>query len=164
MNYRLILVSAIIVLLAISTNAKRIITNIDIQPSDTIELSNGTFVVSTDACHSCNNGYSLDQIEFLGFDKTLSSKIESFFISNNTDCILESVTIEIEYLTLDSRQLHKRYEQIFYTIPPGETRKIDIKSWDKQKSFYYHLSAKPRRQATPFTVRIIPLSCTLRFP
>lgn len=147
-----------------SLDARRVKTNINVQQTDTMEMVKGSFVVSVDACESCNNGYSLDQIQFSGFDKTISSKLETFFITNNTDCLLESVTIEIEYLTTDGRQLHKRYEQIRCSVPAGETRSIDIKSWDKQKSYYYYLSAKPRRQATPFMVKITTLSCTLQFP
>ena len=145
-----------------SVLSKRVKTNIEVEVSDSIIVNNGSFVVSTDACETCNHGYSLSQIVFSGYDKTISSKIESFFITNKTDCLLESVTIEIEYLTTDSLQLHKRYERIAYPIPAGETRKIDIRTWDKQNSFYYHLSIKPRRQATPFMVKITPLSCTLR--
>lgn len=141
---------------------KRVKTNIEVEMSDSTITNKGSFIVSTDACETCNHGYSLSQIVFSGYDKTISSKIESFFITNKTDCLLESVTIEIEYLTTESAQLHKRYERIAYPIPAGETRKIDIRTWDKQNSFFYYLSVKPRRQATPFMVRITPLSCTLR--
>lgn len=145
-----------------SVLSKRVKTNIEVEVSDSIVANKGSFVVSTDACETCNHGYSLSQIVFSGYDKTISSKIESFFITNKTDCLLESITIEIEYLTTESAQLHKRYERIAYPIPAGETRKIDIRTWDKQNSFFYYLSVKPRRQATPFMVRITPLSCTLR--
>lgn len=153
---------ALMAIYSASVLSKRVKTNIEVEVSDSIIVNIGSFVVSTDACETCNHGYSLSQIVFSGYDKTISSKIESFFITNKTDCLLESVTIEIEYLTTDSLQLHKRYERIAYPIPAGETRKIDIRTWDKQNSFYYHLSIKPRRQATPFMVKITPLSCTLR--
>lgn len=142
--------------------SKRIKTKIEVDITDTIAMNKGSFVVSADACDTCNHGYELSQIVFSGYDKTISSKTESFFITNTTDCFMESVTIEIEYLTTDSFQLHKRFERIAYPIPAGETRKIDIRTWDKQNSFYYYHSVKPRRQATPFVVRITPLSCVLR--
>lgn len=96
--------------------------------------------------------YTLDNIKFSGFDKPLSSNVESFFVSNTTDKTLTRINIDIEYLTTDSLQLHKRNITAQCSIPAGETRKIDIKSWDRQKSFYYVLSTKPRRQATPFIV------------
>ena len=142
---------ALMAICSASVLSKRVKTNIEVEMSDSTITNKGSFIVSTDACETCNHGYSLSQIVFSGYDKTISSKIESFFITNKT-----------EYLTTESAQLHKRYERIAYPIPAGETRKIDIRTWDKQNSFYYYLSVKPRRQATPFMVRITPLSCTLR--
>lgn len=142
--------------------ARRVNTNIKVEQEE--EMVAGSFLVTVDACDTCNSGYSVEQLVFSGFDKPLSSVRESFFITNTTDCRLINLNIDIEYITLDSMQLHKRTVEIPCDIPPGETRKIDIKSWDNQKSFYYYKSAKPRRNATSFDVRFYPISITLQFP
>lgn len=101
-------------------------------------------------------------IHFYGFDKTATSNLESFFISNGLDNTITGMEIEITYFDLKGRQLHKRKVSIDCSIPAGETMRTDIKSWDNQKSFYFHKSAKPKRQATPFNVKIELLSLTLR--
>lgn len=102
------------------------------------------------------NDSLFQQISFYGFDKPLSSNIETFFLQNKSANTIKKVVMEIEYFTIDSLQLHKRSVEIDCDVPPHETRKIDIKSWDKQKSYYFHQSVKPRRQATPFNVIFNP--------
>lgn len=87
-----------------------------------------------------------------GYEKNGASKIESFFIVNNTQWPLIQVDIEIDYRTMDGRQLHFREETIKKLIPAGETRKIDIKSWDLQGSFYYHKSSAPRSGGMPYEI------------
>lgn len=109
----------------------------------------------TIACDSCTNFNEIIKgIKFYGFDKTVSSSMESFFISNSTDYTIKKITLEITYRDLQDRQLHKRAVSFDCEISSGQTQRQDIKSWDSQKSFYYYKSAKPRRQATPFTVTI----------
>lgn len=103
-------------------------------------------------------GKVIPAIRFYGFDKTVSSNLESFFISNNLDSEIQEIEIEITYFDMKGRQLHKRNVSIDTKIPPHETVRTDIKSWDTQKSFYFHQSAKPRRQATPFDVKLRLLS------
>ena len=99
-------------------------------------------------------------IRFYGFDKTAASNMESFFISNGLDRTVSELVVIITYSDMKGRQLHRQEVKIDCTIPPGETRRTDIKSWDTQKSFYYHKSAKPKRQATPFDVRLELKSAT----
>ncbi|MDE7347587.1 MAG: hypothetical protein K2N48_12725 [Muribaculaceae bacterium] len=96
----------------------------------------------------------LPAIRFYGFDKTVTSNIESFFISNTLDEGICGIEVDIIYTDMKGRQLHKRMVKIECDIPPGETKRYDIKSWDIQKSFYFHKSVKPKRQATPFDARI----------
>lgn len=93
-------------------------------------------------------------IRFYGFDKTLTSSSESFFISSSLTDTVKNVVITLTYSDMQGRRLHKREVSIRCLLPPGETIRQDIRSWDTQKSFYYHKSAPPRRQATPFKVRI----------
>ena len=100
-------------------------------------------------------------IRFYGFDKTVTSNIESFFISNGLDEEISAMEIDITYTDIKGRQLHKRTVSLDSFLPPGETRRFDIKSWDIQKSFYFHQSVKPKRQATPFDVKIELLSIEL---
>lgn len=95
-----------------------------------------------------------EKIRFYGFDKNAGSGIESFFISNSSDSTLKAIGIDILYFDMKGRQLHRRRLDIKCDVAPGETMRHDIKSWDTQKSFYYHRSAKPRRQSTPFDVKI----------
>lgn len=147
---------------SVEVQGRRVKTKINVGTSTTQDFSDDDRIyVSIDACQTCNSGYDMSQVAFTGYDKPLSSDVESFFVTNNTDCILKSVSLDIEYLTLDSLQLHKRFIRLEVDVPPSETRLVSFKSWDKQNSFYYYLSAKPRRQATPFMVRFIPLSYSL---
>lgn len=100
-------------------------------------------------------------IRFYGFDKTVNSSVESFFISNELKSALSGLEVRITYTDMKGRQLHKRTVRIDTPIPAGETMRTDIKSWDTQKSFYYHKSVRPKRQATPFDVKVELLSVTL---
>lgn len=100
-------------------------------------------------------------IRFYGFDKTVTGSQESFFISNALESHVNGMEILITYFDMKGRQLHRRRVSLDCNIPSGETIRTDIKSWDTQKSFYYHRSVKPRRQATPFEVSIELLSVTL---
>ena len=103
-----------------------------------------------------------EKIRFYGFDKTVTSQKESFFISNRLDRQAAAFEIEITYFDMQHRQLHQRLVQVECEIPPGETRRVDVKSWDTQKAFYFHQSAAPRRQATPFDVRLRLKSLSLQ--
>ncbi len=100
-------------------------------------------------------------IRFYGFDKTVGSSLESFFIVNGLNDCIKGMEILITYFDMQGRQLHKRTVNIECDIPAGETKRTDTKSWDTQKSFYFYQSVKPKRQATPFTVKLDLLSLTL---
>lgn len=114
-------------------------------------------------CVPCNGGYGTEQVRMTGFDKRADSRSESFFVTNTTDRELVSFRFTVAYYTLDGRQLHWREEEMDCSIPPGETRKFDIKSFDTQKSFYYHKSVAPkRRKATPFKVALGIVCISLR--
>lgn len=91
-----------------------------------------------------------------GFEKTLRSGIESFFLTNHTSDTLTRVHIQLEYFDAAGRQLHSRQEYKNVILPPQSTRMIELKSFDRQGVFYYHLSTKPRTRAnaTPFKVRL----------
>lgn len=124
-------------------------------PSDTITpMTEGSLTICS-PCVPCNEGYSIDQAKITGFDKKADATKESFFITNTTDRRLVGMDFTITYLTSGNKQLHSRHVDIDCDIPPGETRKFDIKSFDTQKSFYYHKSQAPlRKQASPFKISI----------
>ena len=115
--------------------------------------------IATDSIAFCDS--IRPAIRFYGFDKTVSSSTESFFISNGFKSALSGMEIRITYTDMKGRQLHKRTVKIDTPIPAAETMRTDVKSWDTQKSFYYHKSVKPKRQATPFDVKVELLSVTL---
>lgn len=95
--------------------------------------------------------------KFSGFDKALNSSKESFFITNINKDLLTQIYLEITYLTTEGVMLHKRVVTVNCEIPSGETRRHDIPAWDTQHQFYYQKTAPaPKRQASPFIVRISP--------
>ena len=102
------------------------------------------------------------KIVFSGYDKQAASSEESFFVSNNSDCYLKQLRLRITYLDLKGRMLHQRDETVKIDLPPGETRKVDIKSFDRQRSFYHILSNRPSKRATPFDTRIEIISLTIK--
>lgn len=120
------------------------------------ESAKDSIILITDSMPISNE--IAEKIQFYGFDKTISSSSESFFIVNGLDMPLSGMEIEISYFDMKGRQLNSQNVKIDCDIPAGETRRLDIKSWDIQKSFYYFQSAKPKRQATPFDVKIKLLS------
>lgn len=112
-------------------------------PPDTLTLADGNVTVG-------------------GYDKPLRSDRETMFLTNHTGATLAAVELEIVYTTADGRELHRRRVWARCGIPPGATRKIDLRSWDVQHSFYYLRGVTPRRnRVTPYDVAIIPLRATL---
>lgn len=97
-------------------------------------------------------------VRLSGFDKALSSHRESFFVENKLDSAdIVWLSLTIDYLDTSGRQLHRRRARFRCDIPAGETRRIDIPTWDKQGVYYYRKS-EPRRRvqasAAPFEVSI----------
>lgn len=134
--------------------ARRMRLKVKPEPVDTTAMTEGSFTVCS-PCVPCNDGYSIEQAQITGFDKRAEAVVESFFVTNTTDRRLVGMDFTLTYYTLDNRMLHSRHVEIDCDIPAGETRKFDIKSFDRQKSFYYHKSQAPaRRQATPFRISL----------
>lgn len=97
-------------------------------------------------------------IKFTGYDKNLASTKESFHIINGSGLDIKSMFVKIMYKDMSGRMLHSREISINEEIPCGETRKVDIPSWDTQKTFYYYLSTRPKRIAAPYKISISLLS------
>lgn len=101
------------------------------------------------------------QIVFSGYEKVLRATKESFFVTNLGDRDFSCLTFVIDYKDMDGRMLDSRRETVKIEIPAGETRKIDIPSWDKQKVFYYYRSPQPKTaQATAYKVKIRLVAAT----
>ncbi|MDE6018743.1 MAG: hypothetical protein K2G85_08020 [Muribaculaceae bacterium] len=151
--------------LSLTTEARKIKTkhsiSRDVDKAQTLSAKDeGVEIVTADSTGFEEN--VKPAIRFSGFDKTAGSSYESFFISNDLDRDVAGMEVIITYYDMKDRQLHKRTVPIDRFLEAGETMRVDIKTWDTQKSFYYHRSAKPKRQATPFTVKIELSSLTLK--
>ena len=100
----------------------------------------------------------LQKVGFAGYDKEPNSSVESFMMLNNSGQKISGFKIRIDYLDMQDRLFHSRIVEESCEVPPGEPRRMDIVSWDKQHTYYYYLGNAPKRVATPFKVAIHPLS------
>lgn len=143
------------VLVPVSAGARKIRTKLPVEKkSDGASDKDGRAITRMERDSTAGWEEMARKVRFYGFDKTAGSALESVFVVNGLDSTLRKMEIEVNYLDMKGRQLHRQTYCIDCLIPAGETKRIDYKSWDAQKSFYYHRSAKPKRQATPFDVRI----------
>lgn len=95
------------------------------------------------------------RVSFTGYEKTLRSMTESFFVTNNCSDSIEIIDVEIQYKDMDGNSLDCRQERVEIDLTPGQTRKADLRAWDRQKVFYYYRSPQPKKQqATPYKVSI----------
>lgn len=95
-----------------------------------------------------------DSIKISGYDKPLRSSYETMFVTNTTDRHITGLRIQLDYYDTAGNILHSRRCDVAVDIPPATTRQISLRSWDRQNSFYYRLSARPRKaDATPYDVR-----------
>jgi hypothetical protein len=94
-----------------------------------------------------------------GYEKPLRSRHETMLVTNRDSALtVTSVSLDITYTDMQGRTLHKRTATASLTLPPGTTRLLDIKSWDVNQLFYYHINvpARTSSQATPYRVLIAP--------
>ena len=99
---------------------------------------------------------TVDSVQVAGYEKLLRATRESMFVTNKSTQPVTAIGLDISYHDMQGRQLHRRSCEVNEVIPAGETRMIDIPSFDRQGLFYYHLSPLPQRasQATPFEVEV----------
>lgn len=94
-----------------------------------------------------------DAVVRSGYDKPLRSTLETFFLTNNTGRELHSICLLFVYSDLSGRKLHEEERWITCMLPAGETRAFSVRSWDRQRSFYYRRSTPPKRASgTPYDV------------
>lgn len=87
-----------------------------------------------------------------GFSKRASDSKESFFITNNTKHRMSAVRLLLRYTTMQGELLTQRTVTVPVNLKPGETKLVEVKSFDVQRLFYYYAGPQPRKQATPFKV------------
>ena len=87
-----------------------------------------------------------------GYSKRASDSKESFFITNNTKHRMSAVRLLLRYTTMQGELLTQRTVTVPVNLKPGETKLVEIKSFDVQRLFYYYAGPQPRKQATPFQV------------
>ena len=83
----------------------------------------------------------------------LYSLYETMFLTNNSSNDLVGIYFTIEYIDRAGRQLNKSKRSLHVDIPAGETRQVRWSSWDRQQSFFYVGSRKPRIRATGFDIK-----------
>lgn len=91
-------------------------------------------------------------VSLKGYSKRASDAKESFFITNNTAHRMSAVRLLLRYTTMNGEMLTQRTVNVPVSLKPGETKLVEVKSFDVQRLFYYYAGPKPRKQATPFKV------------
>lgn len=106
---------------------------------------------------------SPDSITIADYDKPLRSNYETIFVTNRHQRKLVQITINIDYIDMNGSQLHCRSVTVECDIPPGTTRQLQMRAWDRQKAFYHHTTrSKPRSpHARPYKVVVTPVSALL---
>mgnify|MGYP006964117906 FL=1 len=141
----LLLIMAIALLAVTSAHARKQSTSRNVRHATTALLQVGP---SRDTIAVTDTAVRLS-----GYDKPLRATRESLFVTSSLDDTIRALRVKLDYYDMSGRRLHSRDVDITADIPPADTRCVDFKSWDTQKSFYYHLGPKPRRgTATPYKV------------
>lgn len=106
---------------------------------------------------------SPDSITIADYDKPLRSNYETFFVTNRHCRTIVRITVDIDYIDMNGSQLHNRNVTVECDIPPGATRQLHTRAWDRQKAFYHHTTrSKPRSpHARPYKVVVTPVSLLL---
>lgn len=106
---------------------------------------------------------SPDSITIADYDKPLRSNYETFFVTNRHSRTIVRITVDIDYIDMNGSQLHSRSVTVECDIPPGATRQLQTRAWDRQKAFYHHTTrSKPRSpHARPYKVVVTPVSLLL---
>mgnify|MGYP000096099831 CR=1 FL=1 len=106
---------------------------------------------------------SPDSITIADYDKPLRSNYETFFVTNRHCRTIVRITVDIDYIDMNGSQLHSRSVTVECEIPPGATRQLQMRAWDRQKAFYHYTTrSKPRSpHARPYKVVVTPVSLLL---
>lgn len=157
---RLLVVITILLLgISFAYPERRRTTRSNLHPREELEIKPGvTCWVRPDSARPA--------VRFCGYEKKQSATKETLFIENLTDSAIVQVDFTIQYFDTSNREIHRRNLTQPVDLPPRRTRRLDIRSWDTQKTYYYLGGPKPRTSATPYTVavaldslKLIPDSC-----
>lgn len=141
--------------------AKRVTTKVRVpaQASANADIKIKTYPRHTSEFEKVKQG-----LTFMAYDKKASSDRETFFVDNGSKVGLSAIEVEISYFNLDGKLIHKRVVEVRQDFPALETRKVDITSWDRQKSFHYINSVPSNKGSAPYTVRFKVISFTEAYP
>lgn len=124
----------------------------------TLEKNEAGYKLKTYPHHETEFERVSEHLTFMAYDKKAGSDKETFFVDNGSRTGLTSLEVEISYFNSEGKLIHKREVEINQLFPPKETRKVDISSWDRQKSYHYINSVPSTKGSTPYTVRFKVLS------
>lgn len=101
-------------------------------------------------------------VDAFGYAKPLRATREAFFLRNNLSDTLGTLSLRLTYLDMDGRTLHTREVTLQELLPARDTRRYEIRAWDRLQTLYYVENPPSRRArtATPYTVTITPLSAS----
>ena len=89
-----------------------------------------------------------------GYDKALNDAHESFLLRNETQRYrISRVLLKLVYTTESGVELHRREEYVECDLQPGATQVVTIKSFDKNKNYYYYTTPPKRASGTPYRVK-----------
>lgn len=144
--------------LAVPGQAKKVSTKLN-APTTSLQTKNDRHKIRG-AEHIAQDKIA-GKLTFMAYDKKTGSSKETFFIDNGSDTSLSGLELEISYYNSSGKMIHKRKVDISQYLPAKETRKVDISSWDTQKSYHYINSVPSAKGSTVYTVRFKVISLTV---
>lgn len=102
-------------------------------------------------------------VRLFGYDKPHDAAKESVFVTNllENDTI-ESVSFQVDYMSVGGESLHSRTVNQPCRIPPGQTMRLLYPSWDATHTFYYYRTPPKRKQGlTPYKIAVTVLKVGL---
>lgn len=135
--------------------ARKVSTRVTAPPRDPEEM---TAPLRTYPRHISEFDKVSQSLTFMAYDKKASADKETFFVDNGSSVALSALEIEISYFNTEGKQIHRRSVELRQEFPAKETRRVDIASWDLQKSFHYINSVPSSKGSSPYTVRFKVLS------
>lgn len=153
--HTLIILSGLLPMAYLSTGAKKVTTRLS-APAYNLKDQQAKFKISPRQKNDFDrvNG----KLTFMAYDKRAAADKETFFVDNGSDTELSLLELEISYYSTSNKLIHRRVVEVAQNFPARETRKVDISSWDTQKSFHYINSVPSKKGSTPYTVKFKVLS------
>ena len=145
----LLLALVLILLCASTVDARTKTTRKNLR---TLEVPVATMETDDGILPDSLQGVDPNAVSLKGFNKRASDSKESFFITNNTKQRMSAVRLLLRYTTMQGEMLTQRTVTVPVSLKPGETKLVEVKSFDVQRLFYYYAGPQPRKQATPFKV------------